>query len=325
MTKFLSCGELYETIQQKSLETKKVLWVCSPILGLDAHKIFSQEILKNPPEDIRFIFKVNDSAVKSGETDPYEIQYFMEHFNGSCFRSYDAFNSQIYIFDDSALVTSANLAKSSFECNMEAGVLLDGAQVDEVKSFFSSSLWENAKPVTEVKKYKKLWNQAKKNRVAIDSNKHKAHTKIREWTDYYTNKWYFSIPDKMNSKVERKIKKETNWAPDLKLVADIGPTSFKQLKLGDLAFIANLTKKKGKIDIELGQVFDKSKVETDEGDLHFAYEVKKIYLMERNRFYQLLQDLSISQKSWAVLLNQDQATMMTNILSPTKPKKKNKA
>jgi hypothetical protein len=81
MTKFLSCGELYETIQQKSIEAKEILWISSPYLGLDAHTIFSQEILKNPPTDIRFVFRVDEAAVKEGKVNPYEIQYSFEHLH----------------------------------------------------------------------------------------------------------------------------------------------------------------------------------------------------------------------------------------------------
>ena len=69
----------------------------------------------------------------------------MEHFRNSSIKSHDTFHSKIYIFSDSALVTSANLTKTAFESNVEAGVLLDGLQVSEVKSFFEKSLWDKAK------------------------------------------------------------------------------------------------------------------------------------------------------------------------------------
>ena len=65
MARFLCNTELYEIILQKSLDTRNILWVCSPSLGLGAHRVFSQEILKNPPADIRFIFQVNDFNVDS--------------------------------------------------------------------------------------------------------------------------------------------------------------------------------------------------------------------------------------------------------------------
>src|SRR4030042_6451186 len=83
MAKFLSCSELYETIQQKSSQTKNSLWVCSAQLGSGAHNIFSQEILKKPPSDIRFLFQLNDASIQLGQINPYEIQYLAEHLDGA--------------------------------------------------------------------------------------------------------------------------------------------------------------------------------------------------------------------------------------------------
>jgi hypothetical protein len=243
----------------------------------------------------------------------------MEHFKGSCIRSQDNFQTAIYVFDDSVILTSANLTKAAFESNIEAGVLLDTSQVDEVKSFFSTRLWENAKPLTDVKKYKKLWNAVKKNDHVRVLNK--VHTKIREWTDDYVNKWYFAIPEQLTTKTERKIKKESNWPANLSVAGDIGPVPFKQLKLGDLAFLINLRKRIGKIEVEFARVFDKSRVETDEGDLHFAYETKKIYQIERNQFRQMLENANITPKSYEILLNENQVQLITKTLSTRKSKK----
>ena len=322
MTRFLSCGELYDTIQQKSLGTKEILWVCSPFLGLDAHEIFSQMILKNPPTDIRFVLRVTNETVKRGEVNPLEIQYFMEHFPNASIRSHDTFHSIIYVFDDSALVTSANLAKSDFESNIEVGVLLDDSQFDGVKNFFKSSLWENAKPIGDIKKFKKLWRASKENEVLAYSNKNKAHTKIKDWTNEGVSTWYFAISDLISKKIERKIRKETKWPNELKLVKDIGPGYFKQLKLGDFAFMADLSKKRGNVKFVLGRVFDKGRVETDEGDFHFAYETQNVYSIDRNRFYEILKNATISPKHWAILLNEDQAKLITDTLSSKKQKRK---
>jgi hypothetical protein len=213
------------------------------------------------------------------------------------------------------------LTKTAFESNIEAGVLLEDSQVDEVKSFFNTSLWKNAKHVENVRKHKKLWNAEEKSRATRYSNKNKTHTKIKEWTDDYVSTWYFAVPDKMSKKAERKIKKETNWATKLLLVGDIGPGSFKQLKLGDFAFIVNLKKRQGKIEVELARIFDKSRVETDEGDLHFAYETKKTYLIERNRFYEMLENATIGPKSWEIPLNEYQVKLIAKTLSSSKSRK----
>ena len=319
MVKFLSCNELYEAIQKKSQETKDVLWVCSPNLGLDAHEVFSQEVLKNQVADIRFVFKVTDLAVKSGCVNPNEIQYLMENFRGSIVKSHDNFNCNIYIFDNSALITSANLTKPAFESSVETGLLLEGSEVDEVKGFFTN-LWENAKVVRELQKLKKTWN-AEKNVISGDSKKTKPHTSIRNWTDECASSWYFTIPDVLSKNVERKIKKEANWTSDLSVVADIGPTCFKNIKLGDLAFLANLKKTRGKVEVDLVRIFDKGTVETDEGDYHFAYRVEKIFLLERKRFYEMLVNATIGSKTWGAQLSETQVRWMNETLLSRKTKK----
>ena len=316
MVKFLSCNELYETIRQKSLETKDILWVCSPNLGGKAHEVFSQEILKSPPADTRFVFKVTDLAMKNGDANPYEIQYFMEHFNSENVKSHENFNSNIYIFDNSALITSANLTQPAFESAIETGVLLDGSEIDEVKNFFSS-LWENAKTIRELQKLKKMWNSEK----SSDSKKTKPHTQIKNWTDDYVSRWYFTIPDVLSKNIERKIKKETNWAIDLSVVTDIGPSCYKNIKLGDLAFLANLKKKRGKVEVDLVRIFDKGIVETDEGDHHFAYGIEKTYLLERKRFYEMLVNATIGPKTWGAQLNEHQIKWMNETLCSRKTKK----
>jgi hypothetical protein len=321
MRSFLYCKDLYETIQQKSLEAKEILWVCSPYLGFKAHEVFSQEILNKPPSDIRFVFRVNDVAVKRSEVNPYEVQYFLEHFTKNSVKSHDSFHSKIYIFDDSALITSANLTKTAFESNIEVGVILEGTQVDEVKSFFDQSLWQTAKPVGDLKKFKQIWNEAQKSVKKANLKKAKTHTEIRDWTDDYVNTWYIRVQFKLSPKAERKIKKEASWRNKLSVFGDVGYQTFKEIKLGDLAYLAD-TQKRGKIEIELGRIFDKSRVETDEGDLHFAYEVEDTYLLEREKFYEMLKNADVNSRAFETLLNRNQLKQVTNVLSSIKHKRK---
>jgi hypothetical protein len=322
MARFLSCSELYETIQQKSSEAKEILWVCSPYLGLNAHEVFSQEILRNPLSDVRFVFRLNDISVRSGEVNPYEIQYFMEHFKGSSVKSHENFDSKIYIFDDSALITSANLTKTAFESNIEVGVILDGPQVDEVKRFFDQSLWQTAKPIGDLRKFKRIWNAVQKNAKNVNLKKGKSHTKIKDWTDDYVDTWYIGVRCRMSAKTERKIKKETNWRTKLSVVGDIGYQTFKQIKLGDLAYLADLSKKRGKIEIELVRIFDKSRVETDEGDLHLAYETENSYLLDREKFYEMLKEAGIGSRTSETTLSDDQLKHVSVVLSSIKHKRK---
>ena len=86
-------------------------------------------------------------------------------------------------------------------------------------------------------------------------------------------------------------------------------------------FLAYLNKKRGKVEVDLARIFDKGMVETDEGDLHFAYSLEKTFLMERNRFYEMLVNATIGPKTWGAQLNEYQVKWMTEILTSNKTKK----
>src|SRR5512135_3045748 len=126
MGKFLSGTQLYDAILEKSAGTREVLWVCSTQLGVDAHRVFSQAIIKNPPANIRFVFPINDLTVKRGEVNPHEVQFLKEHFKDESVRANDQTRSSIYVFDSLAFVTSAVLTTEAFESNLEVGVMIDG-------------------------------------------------------------------------------------------------------------------------------------------------------------------------------------------------------
>ena len=324
MTIFLSNAELYETVLQKSLDTKEILWVCSPSLGLGVHRVFSQEILKTPPADIRFIFPVNDVSIKEGAVNPNEIQYLMEHFKGINIKSLKNFNSNIYIFDDSALITSATLMETAFEGNIEVGVLLEGVAAEEVKGFFNESLWNSAKPIGDLKKYKQMWNLSQKTTKNTALKKVKPHTKIKDWTNAYINTWYIGVSKWISPKFERKIKKKTNWQTNLSVIGDIGYNAFLQLKLGDNAYIADLNKR-GEIGIELARIIDKARVETDVGDYHAAFETEKTYRLKREQFFEMLKNTNIKSKTSEVILNNDQLNQIAIVLSSIKRKRKRKS
>ena len=324
MARFLSNAELYEIVLQKSSQTKEILWVCSPALGLGSHRVFSQEILKNPPADIRFILQVNDSAVKEGEVNPYEIQYLLEHFKGVSIKSHENFHSCIYIFDNSAVITSATLTEAAFESNIEAGVLLEGSDAEEARKFFNESLWNTAKSIGELKKYKLTWNLTQKNTKKSNLKKVKPHTEIKDWTNAYINTWYIGVSNWISAKSQRKIKKETNWRTDLLVLGDVGYHGFTQVKLGDYAFVADLSKR-GKIEVAYVKISDKARVETDEGDLHCAYETEKTYSLDREKFYEMLTNINIRSKTSETILNDEQLKQVANVLSSIKRKRKRKS
>ncbi|MGE5533349.1 MAG: hypothetical protein ACM3UN_03260 [Bacillota bacterium] len=324
MVKFLQKEQLYQTILQKSIETKDTLLVCSTSLGSGAHQVFSQEILKTPPADMRFIFPVNDLSVRRREVDPNEIQYLTEHFKGVSIRSSEIFHSNIYIFDNSALITSASLTKAAFETNVETGVLLEGAEAEEVTSFFNESIWNSSKSIGDLKKHKLLWNLAQKTAKDSPIKKIKPHTEIKDWTNSYINTWYIGVPKWLSPKFERKIKKVTNWSTNLSVLGDVGYNTFLQLKLGENAYLADLTRR-GKIIIQLIRIIDKARIETDEGDYHAAFETEKTYQMERDTFHQMLKTANINSRTTETILNEEQLSQIAITLAQIKRKRKRKS
>jgi hypothetical protein len=324
MTRFLCNRELYETTLQKSFDTKSILWVCSPSLGSGTHRVFSQEILKNPPADTRFVFRVNDFTINEGEVNPYEIQYFMEHFKGAKIKSNEDFHSNIYIFDNSALLTSATLTEEAFEGNIEVGVLLEGSEAEEIKSFFNESLWNTSKPIGELKKYKLIWNLAQKTTKKVNLKKTKPQTKIKDWTNDSVNTWLIGVSQWLSSKSERKIKKETNWKSDLSILGDVGYHFFSHVKLGDYAYVADLSKR-GKIVIKLVKIRDKARIETDEGDLHAVFETDKTYTLEREPFHEMLKKININSKTSETELTINQLNQIAITLSSNKRKRRRKS
>ena len=311
MTRFVKGSDLYDLVQQKSASAKDTLWVCSPNLGVKAHQIFSQNLIKSPPHDARFVFQVNETSVKQGETDPYEVQYFIEHFKNV--KTIDTFGCKIYVFDDSALICSANLTKTAFESNIEAGVFLEKQEAKEIADFFRTDLWDKATTIKNLEKYKRTWNRV--NAAArTPSCKLKKHTQVKEWTDEGISTWYYNVPFYFSKKTKSKIVKEAILPKTLGIMGDIHISAFRNMKLGDLVIVTDFNKKRGLIEVALGRVFDKRKVETDEGDYHFAYEILKTLKINRDKLVTTLDILKIHKKS-DIKLTDEQIQTITDTLS----------
>lgn len=315
MSKFLSAAQLYQTLQQESQNTKETLWICSTQLGRGAHEILPQEIIANPPQDIRFLFTLNDDVVKAGQVNPHEVQYLMEHLQNSAFKAHDALPSNMYLFDETVLITSAPLTIPAFQLNQETGVLLEEPQeVDSAKRFFIS-LWADGRPLKDVRRYKKISPPT----LAARHGKIKPHTKIKPWTDDHLGTWYFSVQYDLKKRSIKSVFKEANWPGNLRFVGDIGPRAYKQVKMGDVVLLADLAKRgQPSVRVHLARIYDKCRVETDDGDLHLACSTEKTYTLRRNRFQQMIQDAGIGIKDTEILLVPEQIKTLLKVL--TQPK-----
>jgi hypothetical protein len=322
MVRFLSEKELYPVILKESTKARNILWVCSPYLGQDAHEVLSSKIMKTPPKDIRFVFRLNSLSVKRGEVNPYEVEYFLEHFRNSNVKTNDSFHSKIYIFDNSALVTSANLSKRAFERNIEVGVFLQHEQMKKVKEFFER-LWNISERVDNLDNYKNEWNKVKTDRERSDDRSSKKairpHTKIQRWNEDIADKWFMYITEEFTRKTEKTILKDTHWSDQLDLVADLKLGTYKSLRLGDIVYIFYTTgKNKNAVEFEEGRVKDKREIETKEGNYHFVYEAlskrKRSFSLDKGEFDQLKKKFNINEDDYEVLLNKKQADILNKTL-----------
>ena len=318
MARFLSEKELYPTVLKNSAKAKNILWVCSPYLGLDSHEVFSQKIMEAPPKDIRFVFRLNILAVRRGEVNPYEIEYFREHFRSTSIRTNDAFHSKIYIFDDAALVTSANLSKSAFQTNIEVGVLLQQKQAKKAKSFLEN-LWKISKPIPNLDGYKTAWNKAKAKGKTSENRYSKRpttpHTRIKPWNEDAANKWFMRITEEMTRKTENAIYENTQWARKFGLIGDIKRKTYESLRLGDIIYILDLVGRSGKsVTIREAQVKDKRYIETDQGNYHFVYEGINSSKVEKNEFDRLRKKAKLG-KAGELMLDGKQANVLKKIVA----------
>ncbi len=117
--------------------------------------------------------------------------------------------------------------------------------------------------------------------------------------------------------------KETNWQTTLSVLGDVAYHAFTQIKLGDYAYIADLSKR-GKVEIVFAKISDKARVETDEGDFHCAFETEKSYTLDREKFYDLLKNINIRSKTAETLLNEEQLKLIADVLSVNQAKRKPK-
>jgi hypothetical protein len=169
-----------------------------------------------------------------------------------------------------------------------------------------------------------MWNLAQKNTKKVNLKKIKPHTKIKDWTNDSIATWFIGVSHWLSSKSEHKIKKGTNWQTNLSVLGDVGHHFFSHVKLGDFAYIADLSKR-GKIEIKQVRISDKTRVETDEGDLHGAFETEKTSTLEREPFYEMLKSANISSKTSETILNDNQLNQIAIVLSSIKRKRKRKA
>jgi len=274
MTRFLSEKELCSVVRRLSSKSEDVFWVASPYLGLGAYQVFSHRIVDAPPEDVRFIFGLNEGAVRGGGVNPYEIENFQNLFNNRNIRTNNTFHAKLYIFDKKALVTSANLSQTAFERNVEVGALFEGDQVEKIKRFYEK-LWNDSYPIGNLDKYKKIWHKARPTKKwdkssGIYRKGKKRHTKIEPWDEQFMG-WIISVHEIMKPETANKVRRATGWKRNW--IAGIDWKIFVRMKPGHIVFVVDMLSQRR--TLSMVRVKDKRPIETGEGNYHFYYRPEK--------------------------------------------------
>jgi phosphatidylserine/phosphatidylglycerophosphate/cardiolipin synthase-like enzyme len=102
-----------------------------------------QVILENEPI-VRGVTVFNPSRFIKGASDIDAIEQLVE--NGADMRSFGPLHAKVYIFDDKAIITSANLTQSGLSRNEEYGVIISNeGLLDEITRDFESIFRSSSK------------------------------------------------------------------------------------------------------------------------------------------------------------------------------------
>jgi len=135
--------------------------------------------------DVKFIVNFSDNSVRSGSTNPAgvgQLQDFAE------IRNKEDLHAKLYLFDDVALVCSANLSKNATS-NIEAGILVEEREeVSQIIDFF-----------------RELWNQS----LPIDSKVFS--DRLKAWIETSAKRTRQSLPEPTDIVGRRKIGRPEPW------------------------------------------------------------------------------------------------------------------
>jgi len=163
-------NELVQELRKRAENVKSRLWVCVPYLGkTDAVlKILGKNWLENEAVEVRLLTDVADMRAIN------TVMLKTFHERGDV-KTLTGVHAKIYIIDDSALITSANLTETAFSKRYEIGIFLEDAKnlatifqdwwskAEKLNSIETAKIYKPAKEKDEstVINLPKLWDLPK--------------------------------------------------------------------------------------------------------------------------------------------------------------------
>jgi len=222
---------------------------------------------------MRFLFNLDKAKVRERSVSPSEIRYLQRRFGSESVRINNSFHAKVYIFDNKAMVTSANLSRNAFARGIEIAALFSGKEVDPIRRFYER-LWKRSTPVPLLDEYDSTWKEIRSQKQKQGEpeslgGRGRIHTKIIPWDEQPVN-WLVPIDAEMSKKTEREIEKATGWNKGV--IGSMKRGTFGTMNVGDGVFLIDNPGYRQVRRVNFVIVKDKRLVKTDEGDYHFAYD-----------------------------------------------------
>lgn len=182
--KFLNAKQIFESIDELSSNAKNRVYVAVAFVGKKGMNFL--ENIQNV-KDVKMIINFSESSVKNGLTNPGFVVKFKENKDMGKVRNCEKLHAKMYVFDDTALICSANLSLHAETENIEAGVLINKKEiVDEIVNFFEL-LWENSEEINHgiFLDRLKIWNKyGNKRAIQMKPANMDIKRRIKPWKSY---------------------------------------------------------------------------------------------------------------------------------------------
>jgi len=143
--RFLHGSNLSNKIYELSERVKERVYVATPFASRNAHELLSEKIRE--VSDVKFIVNFCERNIRSGSISPEGVKKLKRISRG--IHSCDYLHGKLYLFDKTAVVTSANLSETAFSGgSLEFGIAINEPDtVNEIAKLYTE-LWKGSRPIT---------------------------------------------------------------------------------------------------------------------------------------------------------------------------------
>ena len=148
--KILFEQNLVNTLRKLMNASKERVWISSPYIGsyLAIKKIMGNKWQSSPKLSVRLLTDIEECTKISLKT----LSVF---YKAGAIRTLHGLHAKIYIIDNNAIVTSANLTGTAFSKRYEMGTLLNGSEANDVIIQYNK-WWKNKSNQVTLKEIKNL-------------------------------------------------------------------------------------------------------------------------------------------------------------------------